>query len=99
LLASKNRFCQAAAGGQPNYENKANYFFVESVVVVVVVFVESTPFAVVSVTTGAVTAESAVVVVVVVEVESVLEASLALLSQATNTPAIARIPRNFFMCL
>lgn len=82
-----------------NYKNRYDYFLVESVVVVVVV-VESVLTAIVSVVTGATTAvESVVVVVVVVAVESVLEASLPLLSQATNEAAMTKIPRTFFMCL
>jgi hypothetical protein len=92
-----------------------DYFLVESAEVpvpaapVVPAEAESAPVVPIAPVVPAAEAESPVVVVagadIVVESEPVVVALspvapvLPLLSQATNTPAIARIPRNFFMCL
>jgi hypothetical protein len=54
---------------------------------------------VVSVVIGAIDDVSALIVLVLVLVVSEVEVLSPLLPQATSVPAIASIPRNFFMCL
>ena len=82
----------------------ANYFFVESFVVVVVVDVDillvvSAPILLVVSTEGVRWLLSAlIVVVVVVEALSFVDVVSPVLLQATNAPAIAKMPKNFFMC-
>lgn len=69
------------------------YFFVVSTAFLVVSTLRLSVFALESVVAGGIELIAALSTFV----ESVVDDVLPLLLQATNTPAIAKIPRNFFM--